>query len=381
MAGLSMSNQAKMHVPFLDLNAQLRTIRGEVDTAIAGVLDAGNFVFGPEVGEFERAFAQYVGVKHCVGVGNGLDALSLILQAWGVGPGDEVIVQANTYIASVFAISAVGATPVMVDCEPNAYQIDVSKIEAAITSRTKVIMPVHLTGHPADMDPILRIAASHRLRVLEDAAQAHGALYKGRKCGSMGDAAGFSFYPSKNLGAIGDAGGVVTNDAALAERVAMLRHNGQRAKNVHEVVGSNSRLDTLQAAVLLIKLRHLDAWNAARARHAALYRTLLAGVGDLRFQTPQPASKAIYHVFIVESERRDALQKHLHGNGIGTLIHYPTPPHLQQAYRHLNFHAWRFRVAEHLAPRILSLPMYAELRDEQIRHVVDCVRGFFESGG
>jgi dTDP-4-amino-4,6-dideoxygalactose transaminase len=368
---------ASMSVPFVDLKAQYATLRDEMQPAIDRVLESASFVLGPEVAAFEAAFAVFSGAQHAVGVGSGLDALRLALMAIDVGPGDEVILPANTYIATALAVSAVGATPVLVDCDPHSYNMDPRLIEAAITPRTKAIIPVHLTGQAAEMEPILAVAARHGLPVIEDAAQAHGTLYQGRPCGSLGTLGCFSFYPGKNLGAYGDGGMVTTSDAALAARLRRLRDYGQQAKYEHVEQGLNARLDALQAAILGVKLPHLTAWNAARARHAEQYRALLNGVGDIAFQGRAPDSTHIYHLFIVETEQRDALQAHLTAQGIATGIHYPIPIHLQPAYATLGHCAGDFPATERLARRMLSLPMYAELRDEQIAAVAEGVRSFF----
>jgi dTDP-4-amino-4,6-dideoxygalactose transaminase len=366
-------------VPFVDLAAQQVTIRAEVTDAMERVVSECNFVLGPQVEEFERAFARFVKSENAVGVSSGLDALRLALMALNVGPGDEVILPANTYIATALAVSAVGARPVLVDCDPKTYNIDVSLIEWAVTPRTKAIIPVHLTGQSADMDPILESADRHSLHVIEDAAQAHGTLYKGHPCGSIGTAGCFSFYPGKNLGAYGDGGIVTTDDPELAAHMRRLRNYGQRAKYHHTEQGLNARLDTLQAAILEVKLRHLPSWNEARAMRAETYRALLSGVGDLVFQRRAPYSTHIYHLFIVETDHRDALQEHLKAVGIQTGVHYPVPIHLQQAYQDLGYSRGDFPEAERLAERMLSLPMFPELRPDQSRQVAEEVENFFAS--
>lgn len=365
-------------VPFVELKSQYQSIQPAINAAIQTVLNEAYFVQGRQVGEFERQYADYVGVKHCIGISNGLDALRMALSALGVGAGDEVIMQANTYIATALAVSAVGATPVFVDCDPDTYMIDTALIEGAITPRTKAIMPVHLTGCAADMDPIMNIAQRHKLWVVEDVAQAHGTFYKGKMCGSIGHAAGFSFYPGKNLGAYGDGGAVTTNDAALAEKIRRIANYGQRVKYEHIEKGVNARLDTIQAAILSVKLPHLQAWNETRAQHAEKYDELLSGVGDLKMQKTPTGSTHTYHVFIIETDQRDALQKHLAANGVHTIIHYPTPPHLQEAYAELGIQAGSYPRAERLAKRTLSLPMYPELSDAQIVYVADQVKAFFK---
>ncbi len=367
-----------MNIPFVDLKAQYQTIEPEIQPAINQVLSRCNFILGAEVEEFERNFGKFLNVRHAIGVSSGLDALRLAMAALGIGTGDEVIVPANTYIATALAVSAVGAQPVLVDCDPATYNIDVLQIEQVITPRTKAIIPVHLTGQAADMDPILEIARRRNLYVIEDAAQAHGVMYKGKPCGSIGVIGCFSFYPGKNLGAYGDAGMVTTNDQNLAERLLRLRNYGQQVKYKHVEKGLNARLDTLQATVLNVKLRYLKQWNKARVVNADKYRELLKGVGDLGFQQRAPYSTHIYHIFVVETDYRDALQKHLQASGIQTVIHYPIPIHLQDAYADLGYKQGDFPHSERLAGRILSLPMYAELTDEQIKYVTDQVKSYFD---
>jgi dTDP-4-amino-4,6-dideoxygalactose transaminase len=365
-------------VPFFDAVAQQRSVMAETLAAIQDVLDEARFIVGPQVGEFERAFASLVGVGHAVGVSSGLDALRLALTALDVVPGDEVILPANTYIATALAVSAVGARPVLVDCDPRTYLIDCGQIGAAITARTKAIIPVHLTGQAADMDAVLDLARAHGLHVVEDAAQAHGTTYRGRACGAMGALGCFSFYPSKNLGACGDAGMVTTGDGRLADRVRRLRNYGEEAKYHHVEKGTNARLDTLQAAVLSVRLRQLAAWNEARNRHAERYRRLLTGVGDITFQDQAPGSNHVYHLFVVETGRRDELREHLDDAGVQTGVHYPVPIHLQRAYEDLGHKPGDFPNAERLAARMLSLPMFPELRPEQLAYVADQIRRFFD---
>lgn len=364
-------------VPFVDLAAQQASIQTEIGAAIHRVLSECNFVLGPQIEEFERDFARFAGCEYAVGVSNGLDALRLALMAMNIGPGDEVILPANTYIATALAVSALGARPALVDCDPHTYNIDVNLIESAITPRTKAIIPVHLTGQAADMDPILEVAARHGLCVIEDAAQAHGALYKGRSCGSMGSIGCFSFYPGKNLGAYGDGGMVTTDDPEVAARVRRLRNYGQMAKYRHVEKGLNARLDTIQAAILSVKLRHLQLWNKARGAHAKAYRELLRGVGDVAFQDEATYSTHVYHLFIVETESREALREHLEAREIQTGVHYPIPIHLQPAYKDLGYGEGHFPKAERLAKRVLSLPMFPELRWEQIEWVAEEIAGFF----
>ena len=359
-------------IPFLDLKAPHVELREEIDAAIARVVDSGWYILGPEVDAFEAEYAAYCQAGHCVGLANGLDALHLALRAMDVGPGDEVIVPSNTYIATWLAVSQCGATPVPVEPDPRTYNIDPALVEAAITPRTKVILPVHLYGQPADMDPILAIARKHGLRVLEDGAQAHGARYKGRRIGAHGDVVAWSFYPGKNLGALGDGGAITTDDAELADRIRMLRNYGSRVKYVNEVQGYNSRLDPLQAAVLRVKLAHLDAWNARRASVAAAYLQGLKGHGLVLPHVPEWAEPA-WHLFVVRHPQRDDFQQRLTEAGVGTLIHYPIPPHRQAAYAEAGFAAGAFPIASGMADEVLSLPMGPQLglaRAEEVVRVI-----------
>jgi len=366
-------------VPFVDLASQARELAPELRPVLDEALAGGDFILGRAVERFEDEFAAWLGSRHAVGVGNGLDALRLSLLALGIGPGDEVILPANTFIATAFAVSATGAVPVLVDCLEHGQQIDPGHVAAAITPRTRAMIPVHLHGHPADMDRLLRIAADHGLAVVEDAAQAHGARLGGRACGTFGHAGCFSFYPAKNLGAFGDGGMVVTDDADLAARLRQLRNYGQRDKNEHVAMGTNSRLDSIQAAVLRVKLRHLDDWNRRRVAHAASYDRLLqdAGVG---LPATLPGAEPVFHLYVVRSSRRDALREHLQKAGIQTGIHYPVPIHLQPAYAALGHGRGAFPVSERLAGEILSLPMFPELDDERIRLVASAVRSFQVQG-
>jgi dTDP-4-amino-4,6-dideoxygalactose transaminase len=341
------------------------------------VLDSGWFVLGKELEAFEREFADYCGTKHCIGVGNGLEALHLILRAFDIGPGDEVLVPANTYIATWLAVSYSGARPVPVEPLPGTCNLDPERIESAITPRTRAILVVHLYGQPADMDPICAAARRHGLKVIEDAAQAHGARYRGRRTGSLGDAAGFSFYPGKNLGALGDGGAVTTDDDRLAERLCVLRNYGSKIKYHNEEKGYNSRLDELQAALLREKLKALDDDNACRARLARRYSELLAGSGLVLPEVPQWAEPA-WHVYTVRSPRRDALQRHLADRGIGTMIHYPIAPHLQTAYADLGFAPGEFPITEAIHDEILSLPMGPHLDEQQVEVVCTAIRNFMD---
>ena len=356
-----------MNIPFLDIQASYHELKSEIDAAVQRVLASGWYILGAEVDAFEQDYAAYCGVQHCVSVANGLDALHLALRAMDVGPGDEVIVPSNTYIATWLAISQCGAVPVPVEPVEATYNLDPAKIEAAITSRTKVILPVHLYGQAADLAPILAIAKKHSLRVLEDGAQAHGARYRGQRVGGHGDAVTWSFYPGKNLGALGDAGAVTTNDPEIADRIRVLRNYGSRVKYVNEVQGYNSRLDPLQAAALRVKLPYLDAWNARRAAVAELYTSSLGNSGLVLPAVLDGADPA-WHLYVVRSPDRDALQARLTQAGIGSLIHYPIPPHLQQAYAGAGFTAGQFPLAESMAEQVLSLPMGPHLgREQQLR--------------
>jgi len=359
-------------VPFLDFQAAHQEIRRELDAAYERTLNSGWFVLGKEVEAFEREFADYCEAEHCVGVGNGLEALHLILRAYGIGAGDEVIVPSNTYIATWLAVSYAGATPVPVEPDEQTHNLDPALVEAAITQATKAILPVHLYGQPADMGPLNALAARRGLKVIEDAAQAHGARYRGRRVGGLGDAAGFSFYPGKNLGALGDGGAVVTHDACLADRVRALRNYGSRVRYHNEVQGFNSRLDELQAAMLRAKLKHLDDWNGRRAEVAAHYRQALADTG-LGLPDVPAWAEPVWHLYVVQSARRDALQQALAGAGIGTLIHYPIPPHVQPAYACAGYRLGDFPVAERLAGRVLSLPMWPHLAPADIARVAEAV--------
>jgi dTDP-4-amino-4,6-dideoxygalactose transaminase len=344
-------------IAFLDLKAAYVELNEELDAACRRVMESGWYILGQEVRAFEQQFAAYCGAEHCVGVGNGLEALHLILRAHGIGSEDEVIVPANTYIATWLAVSHAGAKPVPVEPDKRTYNISPEFIEAAITPRTRAIIAVHLYGQPADMDPLKEIAHKHDLRVIEDAAQAHGARYKGRRVGTLGDAAGFSFYPSKNLGAGGDGGAVVTNDAELADKVRVLRNYGSRVKYYNEVKGFNSRLDELQAALLRVKLVKLDEWNARRRALAAQYLEALGDIPDLTLPFVPEWAGPVWHLFVVQHPQRDALQEHLVGTGIGTLIHYPIPPHLSDAYADEEWVAGDFPITEIMAETTLSLPI------------------------
>lgn len=360
-------------VPFLDLKADYLELQPEIDAAIKRVLDAGWYILGEEVGAFEQEYAAYCEAEQCVGVANGLDALHLALLALGVGAGDEVIVPSNTYIATWLAVSQCGATPVPVEPDEATYNIDPARIEAAITPRTKVILPVHLYGQPADLDPILAIARKHGLKVLEDGAQAHGARYKGKRIGAHGDVVAWSFYPGKNLGAYGDGGAITTDDPEIADRIRVLRNYGSRVKYVNDVRGFNSRLDTLQAAILRVKLHHLDRWNEARRKIAAQY---LAGLADIGLTIPfvPDWAEPVWHLFVVRSKTREQFQQQLNQAGIGTLIHYPIPPHLQGAYADLGLGKGAFPIAERMHEEVLSLPMFPSMTLAQTNRVIAACR-------
>ena len=361
-----------MNVPFLELRRAQADLGPELRAAFDRVMASGTYMLGPELRAFERELAEYCGARRCVGVGNGLDALHLILRAWGIGPGDEVLVPANTYIASWLAVSYTGATPVPVEPDPRTFNIDPARIEAAITPKTRAIMAVHLYGLPAEMDPIMRIAADRGLKVVEDAAQAHGAEYRGRRAGALGHAAGFSFYPSKNLGAFGDGGAVVTDDEDLAERVALLRNYGSGVRYRNEVQGFNSRLDELQAALLRVSLRRLDRWNSVRRERAAAYAQALQSCGAVLPDAPAHASHA-WHLYVIRTRARDELQRRLEANGIGTMIHYPVPPHLQPAYSGLGYAQGDFPITEAIHREVLSLPLSPYHEPAELERAAACV--------
>ena len=358
-----------MNIPLVDLKSQYCSIKNEIDDAIQKVLNQTDFVGGNSIGEFETAFGRFCSVKHVIGVANGTDAIHLTLRACGIGAGDEVITAVNSFIATSEAISAAGAKPVFVDNDETTYTIDVTKIEEKITPRTKAIIPVHLYGQPADMGAIEKIARNHNLIIIEDAAQAHGALYHGKRIGGFGKAACFSFYPGKNLGAYGDAGAIVTSDEEFAKHVRMLANHGRLEKYEHKMEGYNSRLDTLQAAVLSVKLAHLDEWTSLRQERALRLTELLRGNDRITVPEIRQNSTHVFHLYVVRTERRDNVQKKLKEAGIATGIHYPIPLHLQPAYRHLNYHKGSFPVAERFAPRILSLPLYPELTNSQLEYI------------
>jgi len=361
-----------MSVPFLDLKASYIDHKPEIDEAIQRVLNSGWYILGGEVEAFEQEYAAYCEVKFCVGLANGLDALHLALVAMGVGKGDEVIVPSNTYIATWLAVSHCGAVPVPVEPDEATYNINPARIEAAITSRTKVILPVHLYGQPADIDSILSIARKHGLKVLEDGAQAHGASYKGKRIGGHGDVVAWSFYPGKNLGAYGDGGAITTNDPHIADRIRVLRNYGSRVKYVNEVKGFNSRLDTMQAAILRVKLKYLDESNKARQSIAVQY---LNGISKHNLTMPSLPDWAdsVWHLFVVRSKNREKIQQQLSQAGIGTLIHYPIPPHLQAAYTELSLSKGAFPISEQMHDEVLSLPIWPAITSQQVMEVINAV--------
>lgn len=362
-------------IPFVDLRAQFDSIEDEVVPAILATVKKGDYIMGENVALFESEFAAYCGTEYAIGVDSGTSALEMIVSAYGFGPGDEIITQANTFIATALGITYNGATPVLVEMDPDTFMIDPEAVEAAITPNTKAIMPVHLYGHPADMGPIMDIANRHNLIVIEDASQAHGARYNGQRVGGIGHIAGFSLYPGKNLGAYGDAGIITTNDEEIAEKLRLLRNYGSKKKYHHDSIGYNRRLDTLQASVLRTKLRHLDSWSAARRRNAAAYTERLA---DTHLILPKEADgvEPVYHLYVVRTDRRDELMAHLAARGISAIIHYPIPIHQQPAYAHLGHKTGDFPITEAYAGQILSLPMFPELTNDDIDYIVDAVNEF-----
>lgn len=365
-----------MNIPFVSFVPMHNEIRKELDCAYAKVMDSNYFIQGSECAKFEEEFAEYIGSKYCIGVANGLDAIYLILRAMGIGAGDEVIVPSNTYIATALAVSYAGATPVFVEPEIKTYNIDVTKIEEKITDRTKAIIPVHLQGRAADMDAVNAIAQKYGLKVIEDSAQAHGAKYKGTKIGTLSDAAAFSFYPGKNLGALGDGGCVTTNNKELADKIRAIGNYGSTEKYHHVYMGCNSRLDEMQAAFLRVKLTQLDKWNKARQDIAARY---LAEIKNPLISLPLATSaeyEHVYHVFVVRCEKRDEFETYLKDNGIGTVKHYPIPMHLQPAYKDLNIARGELPIAEEISSTVLSLPMYYGMTDEEVKYVIDTINAF-----
>ena len=368
---------SSMNVPFLDLKANANSIKDEVMASWQEVLENTAYVLGPKVAAFEKAFAEAHDVKHCYGVSTGTDGNHLASLALNIGPGDELIVPANTFIATAWGATLVNATPVFVDCEPDSYNIDPAAIEAAITPRTKAIAVVHLYGQPADMDPILAICKKHGLGLIEDCAQSHLAEYKGKKVGGIGDIASFSFYPGKNLGAWGEGGAITTNNEDLGRFVDMFRNQGQEKKYYHKVYGHNYRLEGLMGAVLLIKMKYIAGWTEARRKVAAYYDAHLSGIAELTLPTPMPYAKHVYHLYVVQTPKRDAMSTYLTEHGVGNGLHYPIPNHLQECFAHLGYKKGQFPVSEQLGANCLSLPMFPEMTEAQMEHVVKTVRGHF----
>ena len=363
-------------IPLVDLKAAYGRLQAEIDAAVARVLAGGWYILGPEVSAFESEFAAYLGVEHAVGVASGTDAVLLALRALGIGPGDEVITVAHTAVATVTAIELAGATPRLVDINPTTYTLDPAQLAAAIRPRTRAIVPVHLYGAPADMDAVLAVARAHALPVVEDCAQAHGARYRGQMVGTLGDAAAFSFYPTKNLGALGDGGAVATNRPEVAERLRLLRQYGWRERYVSDVAGTNSRLDELQAAILRVRLGHLEAENEARRRLAARYDAALAGL-PIALPAARPADCPVYHLYVIRAAARDALAEHLRARGIGTGVHYPVPVHRQPAYAHLGYGPGSLPATEAAAAEVLSLPMYHDLTEGAVDTVAAAIRAYY----
>jgi dTDP-4-amino-4,6-dideoxygalactose transaminase len=364
-----------MNVPYFDLPAQIRALRPELDAAIARTLDACSFCLGPDVGEFERAFAAFTGAAHCIGFNSGTSALHVAMRLLNVGPGDEVITTPYTFVATSWAIAYTGARPVYVDIDEQSMNLDPGLVERAITPRTKAVLPVHLYGHPFEIDPLLAICRRHHLPLVEDAAQAHGARYRGRPVGTFGEMAAYSFYPGKNLGACGEGGALVTNRADYAARARSLREHGSTVRYYHDEVGYNYRMEGIQGAVLGVKLRHLPAWNAARHRLALRYHELLAGT-PLRLPRETPDAESVYHLYVVRHAARDRLREYLAARGIGTALHYPVPLHLQKCFADLGYKPGNFPVAERAARECLSLPIYPELSDEQHAFVAAAIGEF-----
>ena len=363
-----------MKVNFVDIGRQTSSIREEINKAVEKVIDTSGFILGEEVESFEKEFANYCGVRFAAGVDSGISALELSLRALGIGENNEVITQANTFIATVGSIAAVGAKPVLVDINPENYNLDIEKIEEKITKKTKAIIPVHLYGNPTDMDEIKEIAEKYDLKIVEDACQSHGAKFKGKRTGSFGELGCFSFYPGKNLGGFGDGGIVVSNNEELINKIKMMRNYGQSKKYYHDFLPFNKRLDSIQAAILRVKLKQLDGWNEKRRKNAKVYDSLLK---DLVI-TPKisPDNETVYHLYVIQTDKRDELLSHLNNNGIGAGVHYPIPIHLQKSFNHLNLREGEFPVTERIAKRIISLPMFPELKKEEIEYVCEKVKEF-----
>jgi len=367
----------KMKIPFLDLKIQYESIKHEVNPAIQNVLDTTAFVLGKSVADFEKAFADAHHVKHCIAVSSGTDGNHLALWALGLQPGDEVILPANTFIATAWGATLCGATPVFVDCEPEGYNIDPSNVEQAITSKTKAIVAVHLYGQPADIDPLKEIANRRNIHLVEDCAQAHLAEYKGKHIGGLSEIASFSFYPGKNLGAYGEGGAVTTNDDALAKKVKMMRAHGAEEKYIHQIYGHNYRMEGIQGAVLGVKLKHLKEWTDRRRTAAQKYNEMLSHVDQVKIPVEKTFAKHVYHLYVIQATKRDELQQYLENQGVSTGLHYPVPLHLQPCFKGLNYKKGDFPSSERLASNGLSLPLFAEMTDEQISYVADAVKIFY----
>jgi len=366
-----------MNIPFVDFAPSNQQFREKALKTLEHVFDKGWYILGEQVQQFEQEYATYHNVKHCIGVANGLDALHIALRIKGIGKGDEVIVPSNTYIATVLSISFVGAKPVFVEPNPRTYNIDPNRIQEAITPQTKAIIPVHLYGQACEMDAIMQIAKKYNLYVVEDNAQAQGAMYNNKKTGSFGDVNATSFYPSKNLGALGDAGAITTSDDTYAYKCRVMRNYGSQKRYYNEVIGLNSRLDELQAALLRIKLQYLDQWNAERNAIAQIYLKELQNTGDLVLPVTADKATHIFHLFVIRTQYRNALQEHLQKNGVQTVIHYPVPPHLQECYQHLEYKKGDFPIAEALANTCISLPIFVGMTESQIQYVCDTIKKFF----
>lgn len=364
-------------IPLVDLKVQYKSIKEDIDRAIGTVVDKTDFIMGEEVKIFEDQFAKYIGVKHAVGLSSGTDALHLALLAIGIKEGDEIILPSHTFTATAEVICWIGAKPVFIDIDPDTFNIDISKIKINITKRTKAIIPVHLYGRPAVMDQIMAIAGRYRLSVVEDCAQAHGAIYNGEKVGTIGDIGCFSFYPGKNLGAYGDAGAITTNNDQFAQKVKLLRNHGRKEKYAHLVVGYGNRLDTIQASVLSAKLRHLSKWNRKRQGIAAFYSAELSGVKGLTVPLEEKGITSVYHLYVIRAKNRDRLREYLKLKGIETGIHYPIPLHLQRAYQYLNYHKGDLPVTEKAVEEILSLPIFPEMTLVQLKFISKCIRDFY----
>jgi len=367
-----------LKIPFLDLKIQYQSLKTEILSAINVVLDSTSYVLGESVENFERAFATAHNAQYCIGLSSGTDGNHVVLWALEIGPGDEVIIPVNTFIATAWGATLCGAVPVFVDCEPDSYNIDPEKVKAAITPKTKAIVAVHLYGQASDIDPLSDIAKKHDIYLVEDCAQSHLAEYKGKMVGGLTTASSFSFYPGKNLGAYGEAGAAMTNDVHLAKTFKMIRDHGAEQKYNHEIYGHNYRMDGIQGAVLGVKLKYLERWTEQRRAHAAKYRELLTGIGDIVLPQEMPYAKHVYHNFVIQTTHRDALQKYLSEKAIGTGLHYPIPLHLQNCFQHLGYQRGEFPIAERLAQCCLSLPMFAELTDAQIEYVAVSIRNFHQ---